>query len=86
MTWIVPRAPLSDAWTRAFDSGTYLANILFEGDKSEHEEEAGKIVLHEGNAFNKDIQISEVFDIPFRELWMRKGCQLFDPLAQIEGK
>ena len=67
------------------DSGTYLANILFEGDKSEHEEEAGKIVLHE-NAFNKDIQISEVFDTPFRELWMRNGCQLFDPLAQIEGK
>jgi hypothetical protein len=68
------------------DNGTYLANILFEGDKSEHEEEAGKIVLFEGNAFNKDIQISEVYDIPFRELWMRKGCQLFDPLAQIEGK
>ena len=67
------------------DSGTYLANILFEGDKSEHEEEAGKIVLHE-NAFNKDIQISEVFETPFRELWMRNGCQLFDPLAQIEGK
>jgi len=68
------------------DSGTYLANILFEGDKSEHEEETGRIVLHEGNAFNKDIQISEVYDVPFRELWMRKGCQLFDPLAQIEGK
>ncbi len=68
------------------DSGTYLASILFEGDKSEHEEEAGKIVLHEGNAFNKDIGVSEVFETPFREQWMRKGCQLFDPLAQVEGK
>jgi hypothetical protein len=66
------------------DSGTYLANILFEGEKSEHEEEAGKIVLHD-NAFNKDIQVSEVYDVPFRELWMRKGCQLFDPLVTLEG-
>ena len=67
------------------DSGTYLANILFEGDKSEHEEEKGKIVLHD-SSFNKDIGISEVYETPFRELWMRKGCQLFDPLAQVEGK
>ena len=66
------------------DSGTYLANILFEGDKSEHEEEAGRIVLHD-SAFNKDIQVSEVYETPFRELWMRNGCQLFDPLAKLEG-
>jgi hypothetical protein len=67
------------------DSGSYLANILFEGEKSEHEEEAGGIVLHD-NAFNKDIQVSEVWATPFRELWMRNGCQLFDPLAKLEGK
>jgi hypothetical protein len=67
------------------DSGTYLANILFEGEKSEHEEEAGHVAFSD-NAFNKDIQVSEVYEIPFRELWMRKGCQLFDPLAQLEGK
>jgi hypothetical protein len=66
------------------DSGTYLANILFEGEKSEHEEEAGGIVLHD-NSFNKDIGISEVYETPFRELWMRNGCQLFDPLARVEG-
>ena len=30
------------------------ANILFEGEKSEHEEETGRIVLHD-HAFNKDI-------------------------------
>lgn len=66
------------------DSGSYLANILFEGDKSEHEEEAGAITLHD-NAFNKDIVISEVYETPFRELWMRNGCQLFDPLARLEG-
>jgi len=64
------------------DSGTYLANILFEGEKSEHEDEKGRIALHD-NAFNKDIVLSEVYETPFRELWMRRGCQLFDPLAKL---
>ena len=66
------------------ESGTYLANILFEGEKSEHEDEKGQVVLHD-NAFNKDVVISEVYETPFRELWMRRGCQLFDPLAQLPG-
>ena len=64
------------------DSGTYMANILFEGDKSEHEEETGRIVLHD-NPFNRDLVLSEVYETPFRELWMRKGCQLFDPLVTL---
>ncbi len=64
------------------DSGTYMANILFEGEKSEHEEEAGKIVLHD-NPFNRDLVLSEVYDVPFREQWMRRGCQLFDPLLKL---
>ncbi len=66
------------------DSGLYLANILFEGVKSEHEEESGKIVLHDA-AFNRDLVLSEVFDTPFRELWMRDGCQLFDPLLRLSS-
>jgi hypothetical protein len=64
------------------EAGTYLANILFEGEKSEHEEEAGSLVLHD-SAFNRDLVLSEVYATPFRELWMRKGCQLFDPLATL---
>ena len=40
---------------------------------------AGSLVLHD-NVFNKDIVRSEVYEKPFRELWMRSGCQLFDPL------
>lgn len=66
------------------DSGLYLANILFEGEKSEHEEESGGIVLHD-HPFNADIVRSEVYGVPFRETWMRQGCQLFDPLARLEG-
>jgi hypothetical protein len=67
---------------QADDSGTYMANILFEGAKSEHEEEKGRIVLND-NAFNRDLVLSEVYEKPFRELWMRKGCQLFDPLVKL---
>jgi hypothetical protein len=64
------------------NSGKYMCNILFEGEKSEHEEETGRIKLHD-HPFNKDIMISEVFEQPFREMWMRKGHQLFDPLRKL---
>jgi len=64
------------------DGGKYMCNILFEGEKSEHEEETGRIKLHD-HPFNKDIMISEVFEQPFREMWMRKGHQLFDPLRTL---
>ena len=64
------------------DGGRYMCNILFEGEKSEHEEETGRIELHD-HPFNKDIEISEVYEQPFREMWMRKGHQLFDPLRQL---
>ena len=66
------------------EGGRYLANILFEGEQSEHEEETGRITLHD-HAFNKDIVISEVYEEPFREMWMRKGIQLFDPLQQLQS-
>jgi len=64
------------------DSGKYMCNILFEGEKSEHEEETGRIELHD-HTFNKDISIGDVFEQPFREMWMRKGHQLFDPLRTL---
>ena len=65
------------------DQGAYLANIVMEGSQSEHEEELGHIQLHD-HPFNKDLVISEVYEIPFRELWMRDGIQTFDPLIQLQ--
>ena len=65
------------------DDGAYLANIVMEGEQSEHEEETGRVVLHD-HPFNRDLLISEVYEIPFRELWMRKGMQTFDPLIQLQ--
>jgi hypothetical protein len=63
--------------------GAYLANILMEGLQSEHEEETGGLVLRE-HAFNEDLTIPDVHDVPFRELWMRDGRQTFDPLIQLQ--
>jgi hypothetical protein len=63
--------------------GAYLANITMEGSQSEHEEESGRIRLYD-HAFNKELAIADVYEVPFRELWMRKGLQTFQPLTQLE--
>jgi hypothetical protein len=65
------------------DEGAYLANITMEGSQSEHEEETGRLKLHE-HPFNKDLAISEIYENPFRELWMRDGVQTFEPLIQLQ--
>jgi hypothetical protein len=62
---------------------SYLASITMEGEQSEHEEETGHVRLHE-HPFNKDLVVSEVYDVPFREIWMRNGAQTFQPLVQLE--
>jgi hypothetical protein len=64
------------------DSGAYLANILMEGQQSEHEDEKGSIKLYE-HPFNRSLMIAEVYETPFRELWMRDGKQTFDPLVAL---
>lgn len=64
------------------EGGRYLANIVFEGEQSEHEEETGRIKLHD-HSFNKDVVIDDVYEEPFREMWMRSGIQLFDPLVRL---
>ena len=62
---------------------TYLAHITMEGSQSEHEDEKGLIKLHD-HPFNQQLQISEVYEVPFRELWMRAGMQTFEPLVELE--
>jgi hypothetical protein len=66
------------------DEGAFLANIVMEGEQSEHEEETGRLLLHD-HPFNADLNISEVYEEPFRELWMRSGSQTFDPLVTLDG-
>lgn len=65
------------------DSGAYQANILMEGEQSEHEDETGSLVLHD-HPFNRALRIGDVSDLPFREIWMRNGRQTFDPLLTLQ--
>ena len=48
---------------------TYLAHITMEGKQSEHEDEKGLLKLYD-HPFNQQLVISEVYETPFRELWM----------------
>ena len=63
--------------------GAYLAKITMEGPQSEHEEETGRLRLYD-HPFNKELSIADVYEVPFRELWMRDGLQTFQPLIQLE--
>jgi acetoacetate decarboxylase len=63
--------------------GDYLASVTMEGQHSEHEEETGRLRLFP-HAFNKQLSIADVSDVPFREMWMRDGLQTFEPLIQLE--
>ena len=65
------------------DSGAYLAHITMEGEQSEHEEETGRIKLYD-HPFNRELVLSEIYDQPFRELWMRAGKQTFEPLKTLQ--
>jgi hypothetical protein len=60
----------------------FVADILMEGKQSEHEDEAGRVRLHE-HPFNGGLALSEVSDVPFREVWMRDGLQTFENLVSL---
>jgi hypothetical protein len=64
------------------EQAAYVANMVFDGEQSEHEDERGKLVLHD-HPFNRELQISEVYEVPFREMWMKSGVQTFDPLVTL---
>ncbi len=65
------------------EDASYMAKITMEGNQSEHEEETGKLELHE-HPFNAELDLQEIYEAPFREIWMREGRQLFDPLTQLQ--
>lgn len=65
------------------DRGAYLANIVMEGAQSEHEDEKGRLQLYE-HPIHDALSIGDVYEVPFRELWMKQGRQTFDPLLQLQ--
>lgn len=62
--------------------GRYKANIAMNAPHSEHDEEAGELVLHE-HPVTAGLTIEEVHSWPFREEWYRAGVQTFDPLESL---
>ncbi len=64
------------------DSGSYMARMTFDGLQSEHENETGILKLYD-HPFNAAVEIAEVYERPFRELWNKDGIQTFDPLVKI---
>jgi hypothetical protein len=57
-------------------------DIHMEGEFSEHEEELGKIVIHD-HPMCQGLDPDEVSEVPFRELWMRNGVQTFEELETL---
>jgi hypothetical protein len=64
------------------EHAAYLAKMVFDGEQSEHEDEKGRLQLFD-HPFHHELQISEVYDVPFREMWMKAGVQTFDPLITL---
>lgn len=61
----------------------YKVDIHMRGLFSEHEEEMGRLTLHE-HAMTKGLDADEIESVPFRELWMKDGMQTFEELETLE--
>lgn len=64
------------------DEGLHMASILYEGDKSEHEEGTGVLTLSD-HAFNKGIFGADFDEVAFREMCQVDGQQTFEPLLHL---
>ncbi len=57
-------------------------NIFMKAEHSQHEEETGRLVLHD-HPMTELLSISEVSPYPFREEWYGPGIQTFQEVEQI---
>lgn len=64
------------------DSGRYKVDIHMQGNFCEHEEERGSLTLHD-HPMCAGLDAAEITDYPFRELWMKRGRQLFEKLETL---
>lgn len=60
----------------------FKVNIYMDGPHSEHEEEAGELILHP-HAVTAGLTVDDVSTWPFREEWYRAGVQTFEELESI---
>ncbi len=63
--------------------GVYKSDITLRGESySEHEFERGSLVIHP-HEMNEGLSVDEIAAAPFREQWMKRGVEIFDPLVAI---
>ena len=60
----------------------FKVNLFMEGAHSEHEEEAGSLVLH-NHPLTERLTLDEVEGYPLREQWFHGGVQTFEEVEQI---
>lgn len=60
----------------------FKVNLFMEGAHSEHEEEAGSLVLH-NHPMTERLTLDEVEVYPLREQWFHGGVQTFEELERI---
>lgn len=60
----------------------FKVNIFMEAPHSEHEEEAGELILHP-HPITEGLTIDDVSSYPFREEWYRAGVQTFEEMESI---
>jgi len=77
-------APVRDLYQSFMIDGDerFKANVYMEGDFTEHEEESGELNLHD-HPMCEGLLDANVESYPFRELWMKRGLQTFEPLETI---
>ena len=52
------------------------------GRYSSHEAELGRLTLHP-HAITRHLSVEDVSTSPFREHWLKEGCEEFKPLERI---
>jgi hypothetical protein len=60
----------------------FKVNIYMEGPHAEHEEERGRLTLHE-HEMTQGLTISDISDTAFREQWLKGGLQTFEEMERI---
>ena len=60
----------------------YKADVWMDGLAMEHEEETGRVVIHD-HPMCARLAGADVTSRPFRELWWRNGVQSFDTLQVL---
>lgn len=60
----------------------YKVNIFMDAPHSEHDEEAGELVLHR-HEMTAGLTLEEVSSYPIREEWYRAGVQTFEEMESI---